>query len=510
MVTAVLPSMTGFRHNKASNIPEIRVRAPTLTTNESDTSSSGDTNRNSVAFSTESGSTITPTSYARSHSASSAPDQTARDTVLSSPAGSKASSPPRLAGIVGLFTGLGALLALSIFLPLPSRFQHLEGVTPALALKYAFYTVGTIAFLVSLSVFIGLHGLQGEEGKGWRLLFGSTSKLKHKVGYTPLAPNDPSGGETEGPLLADEKPTPYYELFLSAGKLGFTDNRITLAYLGGFVARASSVAISLFIPLSINVYFLTHAIGSGACEGDPTSPEYKKNCRGAYILASMVTGTSQLVALLCAPLFGYLSDRFRRFEAPLLVATICGLVGYIGFANLKSPEIKDEEGRGGGPLVLLWVSLIGVSQIGAIVCSLGLLGRGIQGDEDVASKHELEEEYHNRAAEAYHDEPTESGEEDTSTVRREASGVSSQRSGLKRNSENRAHLKGSIAGIYSFTGGAAILLLTKLGGKLFDSLSHGAPFYMMAIFNAILGGVALASVTWRECSSRRGGAISLS
>ena len=383
-------------------------------------------------------------------------------------------------------------------------------MSPALGLKYAFYTVGAIALLVSLVVFIGLRGLQGEEGKGWRLLFGSTSKLNDKVGYTPLAPDDPSGGETEGTVFADDKPTPYYELLLSAAKLGFTDTRITLAYLGGFVARASSVAISLFIPLSINVYFLTHAIGSGACKGDPSSPEYKKNCRGAYILASMVTGISQLVALLCAPIFGYLSDRFRRFEAPLLVATICGITGYVGFANLESPEIKDEEGRGGGPLVLVWVSLIGISQIGAIVCSLGLLGRGVQGDEDAASKHDLEEEYQSRAAEAYHDEPTAGGEDDTSTVRPVASGVSSLRSGLKRNSENRAHLKGSIAGIYSFTGGAAILLLTKLGGTLFDTLSHGAPFYMMAIFNAILGGVTLASVAWREWGSGRGGAISLS
>lgn len=510
MVTAVLPSMTGFRHNKQSNIPEIRVRAPTLTTNESDTSSSEDTTHNSIAFSTESGSTITPTSYARSHSASSAPGQTERDTILSSPTGSKASSPPRLAGIVGLFTGCGALLALSIFLPLPARFQRLEGVTSAVALNYAFYTVGAIALLVALAVFIGLRGLQGEEGKGWRLLFGSTSKLMDKVGYTPLAPNAPSGGETEGPVFADEKPTPYVQLLLSAAKLGFTDNRITLAYLGGFVARASSVAISLFIPLSINVYFLTHAIGSGACEGDPTSPEYKKNCRSAYILTSMVTGVSQLVALLCAPIFGYLSDRFRRFEAPLLVATICGITGYIGFANLRSPELKNEDERGGGPLVLLWVSLIGISQIGAIVCSLGLLGRAVQGDDDAASKQQLEAEYHNRATEAYQDNPISTTENDESTVRPVASGVSSQRSGLKRNSENRAHLKGSIAGIYSFTGGAAILLLTKLGGKLFDTVGSGAPFYMMAIFNAILGGVTIGSVGWREWMMRRGGAVHLS
>lgn len=381
-------------------------------------------------------------------------------------------------------------------------------MTPALALKYAFYTVGTIALLVALFVLIGLDGLQGEESKGWRLLFGNSGKLKDQIGYTPLSPDDTAGDVPADP----EAPTPYHQLLLSAAKLGFTDNRITLAYLGGFVARASSVAISLFIPLSINVYFLNHAIGSGSCEGDPSSPEYRKNCRGAYILASMVTGISQLVALLCAPIFGYLSDRYRKFEAPLIIATLCGITGYIGFANLRSPELSNKGGRGGGPLVLLWVSLIGISQIGAIVCSLGLLGRGVQGDEDMASKQELEEEYQSRVADAYHDDET-TGEDRTpmteDTVVPVLSETSRKRAGLQRDGENRAHLKGSIAGIYSFTGGAAILLLTKLGGKLFDTLSYGAPFYMMAIFNAILGGVTIGSVVWREWKRRRNGGIAL-
>ena len=52
--------------------------------------------------------------------------------------------------------------------------------------------------------------------------------------------------------------------------------------------------------------------------------------------------------------------------------------------------------------------------------------------------------------------------------------------------EDRGQLKGSIAGIYSLAGGAGILLLTKLGGALFDSWTPGAPFFIMAIFNAML------------------------
>jgi hypothetical protein len=34
-------------------------------------------------------------------------------------------------------------------------------------------------------------------------------------------------------------------------------------------------------------------------------------------------------------------------------------------------------------------------------------------------------------------------------------------------------------------GGCGILLLTKLGGYLFDTWTAGAPFYIMAILNAV-------------------------
>ena len=50
---------------------------------------------------------------------------------------------------------------------------------------------------------------------------------------------------------------------------------------------------------------------------------------------------------------------------------------------------------------------------------------------------------------------------------------------------NLQHLKGSIAGVYSLSGGVGILLLTKLGGMLFDR-NTSAPFVMLALFNAFL------------------------
>lgn len=462
MVTAILPSMTGSRQDSESSV-EPPTHASILASNT----------RHSIAASLDSEVTITPAAY-------NGRAKPARPNTSGSKHTKSSSSPPRLAGLVGVFTGCGALVALSVFLPLPAEFSHLHGVTQGQAVAYSFYVVGGIALLVACVCFIGLRGLHGEEGKGWALLFGRSHSSD---GYEAL---DAQPG-TQGRLGPSRVPfLPYRRLLLDSTLLGFKDAQIGLGYLGGFVARASSVGISLFIPLYINAYF----IRNGFCQGSPNdpSPELKKECRAAYILSAELTGVSQLVALLCAPLFGYLSDRYRRFNVPLLVASVFGIVGYAAFARLISPEPKNIDDRGGSPAVFLIVSLIGISQIGAIVCSLGLLGRGVLGDEGG----------YNLSGQL-HDAPPISAqvvEEAAETLPLVASLRSADRP------HSRSHLKGSIAGVYSLSGGAAILLLTKLGGYLFDSLSTGAPFYMMAIFNAVLLVIGAGAGIYREIRTK--------
>ncbi|KAK8089985.1 hypothetical protein PG997_004946 [Apiospora hydei] len=366
----------------------------------------------------------------------------------------------RPVGLVGLFTGCGALVSLILFLPLPAQFSKREGVTLADAVTYSFYVVAVVSFFVAIFVFIGLRGLKGEEGKGWRMLLG----LRRKEAT--------HGSEAhEG---KPHKPLPYHRLLLSSIRLGFTDPHIALGYLGGFVARASTVAISLFIPLYVNTFF----ISNGFCQGSPhdPSPELKKECRAAYVLASILTGVAQLVALLCAPVFGYLSSRrWRGVNVPVTVATLCGVVGYTIFPRLQSPEFKNVDGRGGGGYVFLVAALLGISQIGAIVSSLGSLGRGVLKADDVT-----------KAPVAQHQVD---GTNENAPLLESSNGAATSEDEIV---ASRVQLKGSIAGVYSLCGGAAILLLTKLGGYLFDVTSTGAPFYMMAVFNAILLAATLA------------------
>ena len=461
MVTAILPSMTGTSQEDHSH-----AGLPTQTSIlESDT-------RHSITPYLDSESTVTPSNY----NGRAKPPRAW--TSSRNPTKNTSSSPPRLAGLVGVFTGCGALVALGAFLPLPAEFSRLHAVSQGQAVAYSFYVVGGIALLVACFCFIGLRGLHGEDGKGWALLLGRSPSSD---GYEALNVQPETRdrlGMVRAPFL------PYWRLLLDSILLGFKDAQIGLGYLGGFVARASSVGISLFIPLYINAYF----IRNGFCQGSPNDPsqELKKECRAAYILAAELTGVSQLVALLCAPIYGYLSDRYRRGNIPLLVSSVFGIIGYTAFSRMISPEPKNVDGRGGTPAVFLIVSLIGISQIGAIVCSLGLLGRGVLGHEGG----------YNLSAQL-HDGQSSSREV---LLPETAPLVASTRSKIP--AQSRSHLKGSIAGVYSLSGGAAILLLTKLGGYLFDRVSTGAPFYMMAIFNAVLLVVGAGAGIFREISTR--------
>lgn len=371
---------------------------------------------------------------------------------------SRASPSARLSGFVGLFAGCGALVSLGAFLPLPARFEKI-GLSPAEAIRRSYYLVAAVAMIISLISFIGLRNLPEEEGKGWSALW------NYRTGQ-PLDDLDDDDEALDGPDTL-----PYWKQLTTALLLGFRNRSIGLGYVGGFVARASSVGISLFIPLAVNHYYRI----SGLCDEDqepmPGSGlgDIKKACPRAYILASILTGVSQLVALIAAPAFGYLTDKSRRYNVPLLVAAFVGVVGYLAFGLLPNPQYKGPDGNAG---VFVVMALLGISQIGAIVCSLAVLSNGILQvgvDDDALRKIYAEQ-----------------------TVDRDGpgGGEGENQPLLARSVNHRlqrlSHLKGSIAGVYSLYGGAGILILTKVGGLLFDVLSSGTPFYIMAAFNGIL------------------------
>ncbi|CAI7658024.1 unnamed protein product [Penicillium manginii] len=367
---------------------------------------------------------------------------------------SVASPSARLSGFVGLFAGCGALVSLAVFLPLPARFEKL-GLSPAEAIQRSYYLVASVALIIGLASFIGLRNLPGEEKKGWSSLW--------NCDY--LEDSDDYDDHRTSPSRM-----PYWKQLTTAMMLGFRNRSIGLGYVGGFVARASSVGISLFIPLAVNHYYRVSGLCDELHEPKPGSGlgEIKRACPKAYIVASILTGVSQLVALIAAPAFGYLTDKSRRYNFPLLFAALVGVVGYMAFGLLPSPQYKGPDGSGG---VFVIMALVGISQIGAIVCSLAVLSNGILSvsiDDETLRK-------------IYDEQNGSQGEGGESTENQSLLAGS-----VNRRLQHLSHLKGSIAGVYSLYGGAGILLLTKVGGLLFDKWSSGTPFYIMAIFNGIL------------------------
>ena len=360
---------------------------------------------------------------------------------------------PRLAGFVGASTGCGALIALTCFLPLPSFFQTHHS-TPADALKKTYYIVSITAFSISLICFFGLRNLKDQQHKSWSTL-SSPSSTTSKT------------NQTHHQTL----PLPYTHLFYQSLLAGLNPD-IALAYIGGFVARASSIGISLFIPLLVNHHF----IYTGRCAPTTANPALiKLECREAYLLAAKLTGTSQFIALLLAPAFGYFSDycnKYTSFHIPLLVAATAGIVGCSALAFFTpSPDPADPRGSN---WIYLWVSLLGISQIGAIVCSLGCLSRGIT---NTSITHN-----HNHNHYLHHLPPT--NQDPTTTPLLHPSPPPTEQKDL-------TPLSGSIAGTYSLAGGLAILFLTKVGGGLFDGVSVGAPFVILLGFNVALVGAAV-------------------
>ncbi|KAH0360544.1 major facilitator superfamily MFS-1, partial [Aureobasidium melanogenum] len=456
MVTAILPTMTADRKQNSSS--EANQPSGEGLTTPADSSA-----RHSGAFSISSEVTITPARYIQRP-----PNLRRRSTkrrFATDPTAPKKSDLSQLAGYVGMFTGIGALVAVGIFLPLPVNFSG-RGVAQADAVKDSFYVVGGVSIVVAVLVALTLRGLPGEEDKGFnRLFYSGRSTEEHETNEA-----------------ASLRPLPsYYQLVRASVVLGFTDSRIALGYLGGFVARASSVGISLFIPLFVNAYF----IREGLCSNDP-SEDIKSSCKRAYTLASMLTGFSQLTALLAAPLFGwfngYMSKKGQQLSyLPLGLGAIAGIIGCISFGLLDNPDpFHGDAGRKGA---ILAVILLGFSQISAIVCSLGILAKGIQASTPETSvSPPTEPDTLPEAHEPTTAAPLAEGPTETAPLLPSVNEVSA----LPTSDLDRSQLKGTIAGVYSLAGGIGILLLTKLGGVLFDKTSTGAPFYMLAGFNALL------------------------
>ena len=66
--------------------------------------------------------------------------------------------------------------------------------------------------------------------------------------------------------------------------------------------------------------------------------------------------------------------------------------------------------------------------------------------------------------------------------------------------------KGAVSGVYSVFGAAGILLSTKIGGVLFDNWNQGGPFFVMGIMHivcVVASVIVIVGDVWRLMAKQR-------
>lgn len=143
-----------------------------------------------------------------------------------------------------------------------------------------------------------------------------------------------------------------------------THPTLLAAYLGGFVARGDSIILSVFLPPWIASFFAKNNL----CPVDDNLSDaamYITKCPEAKRLVSTLTGISNLSALLAAPLVGNFADRLGPLRA-LAIPAILGACAYGGMLLIGDPRSK---------IVMLMAVLQGFAQIGMIITSVSLVAK---------------------------------------------------------------------------------------------------------------------------------------
>ncbi|GAA3120665.1 MFS transporter [Streptosporangium carneum] len=218
-------------------------------------------------------------------------------------------------GLVGLFSGLGAMVAVLGLVRIPATLEASLGdgkAATVAAARYSFLIVAAVVLVVAALMWFSLSGVRVGGGV-------------ERVPLTRLI--------REGVALA-------------------RDPGVALSYAASFVARADLSVVAAFMPLWV-VY---HASG----EGGLTTAQ-------ALARAGIVVGIAQTTATLGAPLFGWLGDRMRRQDAVVLAQAVAAA------AYLSTLLIDDPLGSG----MMIVAVLVGLGEIAAIVTAGPLLAQQV-------------------------------------------------------------------------------------------------------------------------------------
>ncbi|CAK9436200.1 uncharacterized protein LODBEIA_P07580 [Lodderomyces beijingensis] len=289
------------------------------------------------------------------------------------------------AGIMGICTGLGAIFSVAVFIPLPITLSNWRDIGIKQSIQDSYVIVMIFAAISMVVLYFGLYDTRSDNAQS------------------------SSGAESIG----NEKS---FLTILSEGLQFSRGNKnAQLACAGAFVARATTVVTTAFIPLLVYNYYYS----IGKCESNSWSE--KDGCYEGYRFAAMLNGIAQTAALVSAPVWGYLVNKYGKKSIGF--ASAVGAVGNLALsANFHYETYNPKTAS-----CFLFVCIIGLSQIGLIISSMSCL----------------------------------SGIPDTHSI------------------------MGSLSGLYTFSGGLGIMMITLLGGFIADSWILG-PFFLLGVFNIVL------------------------
>lgn len=247
---------------------------------------------------------------------------------------------------------------------------------------------------------------------------------------------------------------------------------LRVAYVGGALARAFTIGTTAFLPLLVTHHYYTSGLCRQLPSPNPDSPlpndELKKLCRNAFTATAILGGTAQLTALVASPLIGLLCETLSPTTTISLTSAL-GAVGFyllgVGTSGFGGDRQTGEEVP--DPLTGLSIGaavLIGLGQIGAIVASLAGCARARGFVEEQRSAKDTRADANNVSGDA--------------RLVQEASHANVRASEARQGA-------GAIAGAYSCTGSLSILIISKLGGFLFD-MYVPSPFLLIGGFSAFV------------------------
>ncbi|MBG0828312.1 MFS transporter [Planomonospora sp. ID67723] len=194
------------------------------------------------------------------------------------------SSRGRSYGLIGLFSGLGAMVAVLALVRLPKILED-GGTAPVTAARLSFLIIAAVVLAVGVLMWFTLSKRR-------------VSAAAERVRLVRLV--------REGLALA-------------------RDPGVALSYAAGFVARADLAVVAGFMSL----WVADHARTEGGLSGAE-----------ALARAGAVVGIAQTTAMLAAPLFGWLGDRMRRQDVVILAQALAAA------AYLSTLLVSDPLGSG--------------------------------------------------------------------------------------------------------------------------------------------------------------------